>query len=50
MNGATVYQKLKYNSNILDEYIVNCYEALHTQGKEWIEQDIIEYMTEKGLI
>ena len=50
VNGADIYTKLKHESDILDEYIVKCYEALHTQGKDWIERDIIEYMAEKGLI
>jgi len=50
INGAIVYQKLKHDSDLLDEYIVKCYEALHTQDKEYIVNDITEIMREEGLI
>jgi len=49
INGAEIYTKLKYESDILDEYIVKCYEALHTQGKEYIVEDIVDIMREEGL-
>ena len=50
LNGETVYQLLTEKSDILDNYIVPCHEALHTQGKEYIVNDIVEIMREKGLI
>jgi len=50
INGANVYTKLKHESDILDEYIVKCYDALHTQGKEYIVEDITDIMREEGLI
>lgn len=50
INGAEVYTKLKQDSDLLDEYIIKNYDALHTQGKEYIVTDIIEIMREEGLI
>ena len=48
-NGRDIYTMLAADSDILDEYIITNYEALHTQGREYIVQDIIDYMKEKGL-
>ena len=50
INGAIVYHKLKHDSDLLDEYIVKNYDALHTQGKEYIVEDIAEIMHKEGLI
>jgi hypothetical protein len=47
--GDEIYELLTGKSDILDNYIVPCYDPLHTQGKEYIVNDIIEYMREKGL-
>lgn len=45
-----IYRKLAIDSNILNEYIVPEYGVLHTQSKEYIINDIIELMQEKGVI
>jgi len=50
LNGGEVYKLLTDNSDILDNYIIPCYDALHTQGRDYIVNDIVEYMNEKGLI
>ena len=50
LNGADVYNLLTADSSILDNYIIANYESLHTQGKEYIVQDIVEYMKEEGLL
>jgi len=50
LNGAEVYRLLTTNSRMLDEYIVENYDVLHTQGKEYIVNDIVEYMKEVGLL
>jgi hypothetical protein len=47
--GNEVYNMLTEKSDILDEYIIPCYDALHTQGKNYIVNDILDYMKEKGL-
>lgn len=45
----TIYLKLK-DSGILDNYIVKGYEVLHTFGKEYLMDDLITYMQEKGAL
>lgn len=47
--AKVVYLKLK-NSGILNGYIVASYDVLHTFGKEYLMQDLTEYMKEKGLL
>lgn len=44
-----VYQAFTENSDILMGYIVPEYEILHTQSKEYIVDDILELMKEKGV-
>jgi hypothetical protein len=49
LSGDQVYRLLTKDSKILDQYILPAYAALHTQSKEYIVDDIIEYMREEGL-
>jgi hypothetical protein len=49
MEGHKVYQLLTTDSRLLDDYIIPGYDSLHTQGKDYIVNDIIDYMREKGL-
>lgn len=44
-----VYHVLAEESNILNGYIIPCYDVLHTQSKEYIVDDIISLMRKKGL-
>lgn len=46
LKGEETYQLLAERSDILDEYIIPNYEVLHTQDKQYIVNDIIEYMSE----
>jgi len=48
--GDKVYKILTEDSDILDNYIIKNYDALHTQGKDYIVNDIIELMKEKGVL
>lgn len=48
--GDEVYRKLAKDSRIIDDYILPNYEILHTQGKEYIVNDIVEYMRECGVL
>jgi len=41
---------LAEKSDILDNYIIPCFDALHTQGKEYIVNELVEIMQEKGLL
>lgn len=49
MNQTEVYDRLK-RSDILDGYIVKGYEPLHTFDSEYIADDLISYMREKGVL
>ena len=49
LKGNEVYKLLSEKSDILDNYIIPCSDALHTQGRDYIVNDIIEVMREKGL-
>jgi hypothetical protein len=42
--------KLLSESRLLDDYLIPSYDVLHTQGKEYIVDDLIGLMREKGLI
>ncbi len=44
-----VYRALSGPSNILNQYLVPCYEVLHTQGRTYIVNDILEVMQERGV-
>jgi len=50
MSGDIVYKMLTKESDILDNYIIKCYDVLHTQGKEYIVDDIISFMKERGVL
>lgn len=45
-----IYRLLKYETDILDSYIIPCYETLHTQSKKYIVEDIIEVLNERGVM
>lgn len=47
-DAQEVYNILTKESNILYDYIVPEYEMLHTQSKEYIVSDIIDFMRTKG--
>lgn len=48
--GDVVYKMLTDESDILDEFIVSCYDALHTQGKDYTLSEIKELMQKRGVI
>ena len=50
VKGDETYKLLAEKSDILDNYIIPCFDVLHTQGKEYIVNDLIEVMQEKGLV
>ena len=49
-NGAEIYELLSMKSQILDEYIVAHFDVLHTQGKDYIVNDLLEQMEKEGLL
>ena len=49
VDAEKLYQAWTRQSDILYGYIVPGYEILHTQGKAYIVNDIIELMKERGV-
>ena len=49
VNAQTIYSALTEKSSILNDYIIPEYEILHTQGKEYIVDNIIDLMKERGV-
>lgn len=49
MNQSDVYDRLK-KLGVLDGYIVEGYEPLHTFSSDCIADDLIGYMKEKGVL
>jgi hypothetical protein len=50
MHGKEVYKIMTSGCeiNVLDDYIIPCYDSLHTQGKAYIVRELLEVMREKG--
>ena len=48
--SGDVYRALSGDSGILRQYIVPSYDVLHTQGKDYIINDICEVMAERGVV
>ena len=49
ITGDNVYKLLAEKTNILDNYIIPHYDTLHTQGKEYIVNELIEVLQERGI-
>ncbi len=49
IEAERVYRALTEQSDILNGYIVPEYETLHTQSKEYIVEDILGLMKERGV-
>lgn len=49
MNAREVYH-LMNQSHIISDYIVPCYDVLHTFSREYIVEDLIELMNKKGVL
>ncbi|AWK51254.1 transcriptional regulator [Clostridium beijerinckii] len=50
ISAKRVYNMLKNDTNILEYYIIPCYEPLHTQSKSYIIDDLITVLKEKGVV
>ena len=48
-NAEEIYKMLTEESNILSSYIIPEYEILHTQSKDYIVDNIISLMRERGI-
>ena len=49
-SSDVIYDALTQKSDILDGYIIPCWDVLHTQGKKYIVDDLEALMREKGVI
>lgn len=49
MSAGKTYELLR-TSGILTEYLIPGYDVLHTFSKEYIVEDLIQYMKEKGVL
>ena len=49
VNAASVYQAFTEKSDILNGYNVPEYGVLHTQSREYIVDDLLEVMKERGI-
>jgi len=50
IDGTKAYNLLTGKGNILDTYILEYYDTLHTQGKEYIVDELAGLMKKEGLI
>ena len=49
VDAQKVYVALSEQTNILKDFIIPEYEVLHTQSKDYIVDDIIDVMHERGV-
>lgn len=49
MSAGKVYKMLR-SSNVLDGYIIPCYDVLHTFSKDYIMDDLIELLKKRGAL
>lgn len=49
VKAELVYQAFTEKSDILGSYIVPEYEILHTQSREYIVNDLLDVMEERGV-
>lgn len=50
IDAKKIYKILRVDTDILDNYIIPCYEPLHSQSKAYIVDDLIEVMKVKGVL
>lgn len=49
VKGEVVFRAFTEKSDILNGYIVPEYESLHTQSREYIVEELLEVMKERGV-
>lgn len=48
--SSEVYRALSGENGLLRQYVIPSYDVLHTQGKDYIVNDIREAMAERGVL
>jgi len=46
---SVVYKYLSV-SGVLDDYIIGCYDSLHTLGKEYLIGDVTGLLNDRGVV
>lgn len=49
MSASKVYKMLR-STDILNGYMIPCYDVLHTFGKEYIMDDLISLLKKRGAL
>lgn len=49
VDGTVAYDMLAVQTDILQNCIIPCYDVLHTQGTEYIVNDLIDMLKAKGV-
>ena len=49
MSASKVYKMLR-STDILNGYMIPCYDVLHTFGKEYIMDDLINLLKKRGAL
>jgi hypothetical protein len=49
MSAKDVYQRMS-KGGIISDYIVPCYDVLHTFSREYIVEDLVDLMNKKGVL
>lgn len=49
MSASKVYKMLR-STDILNGYMIPCYDVLHTFGKEYIMEDLISLLKKRGAL
>lgn len=49
VDAAEVYDAFAKKTSLLDGYVIPCYDVLHTQGKEYVVNDLVDRLREKGI-
>ncbi|MBF8982332.1 DUF3791 domain-containing protein [Lutibacter sp. B2] len=50
MSAKETYKLVNEDTDILQSYIIPCYEPLHSQSKHYIVEDLIEILKERGAL
>lgn len=45
----TYVYKVLNDTHIMDDYVIGCYDTLHTQGEQALISDITEFARERGV-
>ena len=48
LTGDAVYKMMTEDTDVLDEYVIPYFDALHTQGREYIVRELLEVLRGRG--